>query len=115
MQLHDLKSTPMFAWPSIATAAVLLFLLRNRPITDGSSPGSGVSIAVGELVLRLSAAANAAASLVAQGFSLLLHVAAAPVIFALTAVQTEFRVGLGAADGISAFLQHAVLYLIRAL
>ena len=104
----------MFAWPSAATAAILLFLLRNRPITDAGSPGSGVSIAMGELVIRLAAAVHAAMSVVAQGFSLLFHLAAAPAIFALSTVKSEFLVGLGAVDGISGFLKHAALYVQHA-
>lgn len=115
MLLREKKRTAFLAYPAIVTTAVALFLLRNRQITNGSSPGSGVTIAGAEFFVRLSAAVHAAVLLGEQGLALLLRIAAAPVIFALSTAETEFRVGLGAADGINAFLQHAAVYLTHAL
>lgn len=114
MLLHDSKRTSILVFPAVATTAVVLFLLQNRQITD-SSPGSGVTIAGGELVVRLSAILHAAVSLGAEGFSLLARIAAAPVMFALSTVEAEFRVDLGAIDGINGFVQHAAVYLLHVL
>ena len=115
MLLHDSKSASIFALPAVATTAVVLFLLRNRQITDGGSPGSGVTVAGAELFLRVSAIFHAAVSVGGPGFSLLVRIATAPVILAFTAVEAELRTGLGAAAGATAFLQHAAVYLIHAL
>ena len=114
MLLRDSKSASIFALPAIASTAVVLFLLRNRQIADGSAPGSGVTIAGAELVLRVSAFLHAAVSVGADGFALLMRVASAPVMFALTTLESELRIGFGAADGISGFLQHAASYLQHA-
>ena len=115
MLLRDSKSASILAFPAVATTALVLFLVRNRQITNSGSPGSGVTIAGTELLVRVSAIIHAAVSIGAQGFSLLLRIATAPVIFALSTVEAEFRVGLGAIDGINGFLQHAAVYLIHAL
>ena len=115
MLLHDSKRSPIFVFPAVATTAVILFLLRHRQITDGSSPGSGVTIVGAELFVRVSALVHAAPSIGAQGSSLLLRVATAPVILALTTLEAEFRGGLGAIDGIGSFVQHAAVYLIHTL
>lgn len=112
MLLHDTKRTSIFVFPAVATTAVILFLLRNRQITD-SSPGSGVTIASAELLVRVSAIIHAAVSVGAEGFSLLIRIATAPVIFALTTLDAEFRISLGALDGIGSFLQHAAVYLLH--
>lgn len=115
MLLRDSKRLSLAAYPAIATAAVILFLLRNRQITNSSSPGSGATIAVAELLVRASAIIHGIASVGAHALSLLLRVAAAPMIFAISTVEAELRVGLGAADSISAFLQHAAVYLMNVL
>jgi hypothetical protein len=115
MLLHDSKRTSILAYPMIATAAITLFLLRNRQITYGNSPGSGITIAGGELLVRISAIPHAAASIAESGFSLLLRIATAPAIFAFTTVESEFRTAVSAIDGLGAILQHASLYLLQAL
>jgi len=115
MLLHDSKRTSILAYPMIATAAIMLFLLRNRQITYGNSPGSGITIAGGELLVRLSAIPHAAASIAARGFSLLMRVAAAPAIFAFTTLESEFRTALAAFDGVASILQQASLYVLHAL
>lgn len=112
MLLHNSKWTSILVFPPVAATAMILFLLRHRQITD-SSPGSGVTIASAELLVRVSALAHAAASVGAHGFSLLLRIATAPVIFALTTVDAEFRVGLGAVGGVGSFLQHAAMFLLH--
>lgn len=113
MLLRDSKSMSFFAYPAIV--AVTLFLLRNRQITEGGSPGSGVTIAGAELLMRISAIVHAAAFASAQGLSLLLRIASAPLILAGTTLQAEFRLAFGAIDGASAFLQHAALSVMHVL
>jgi hypothetical protein len=115
MLLRDSKRTSILAYPMIATAAITLFLLRNRQITYGNSPGSGITIAGGELLVRIAAIPHAAASIGASGFSLLLRIATAPAIFAFTTLETEFRTALTAFDGVVSILQQASLYFLRAL
>src|SRR5215469_882595 len=113
MLLHDSKRASLLAYPVIA--AVTLFLLRNRQITGGGSPGSGVTIAGAELLVRVSAIVHAAVAVGTQGFSLLLRIATAPVIFAFTTLEAEGRIAFAAADGIGSFLQHATLFLVHTL
>lgn len=115
MLLHDSKRSSIFVSPAVATTAVILLLLRLRQITDGSSPGSAVTIVSAELLVRVSALVHWAVSVGAQGFSLLLRITTAPVIFALSTLEAEFRVGLGAIDGLGSFLQHAAVYLMHRL
>ena len=116
MQLHDSKgSSSALALPMAATAAVTLFLLRNRQITEGNSPGSGVTIATSELLVRGSAIFHAILSVGAQGLSLLLHIATAPANFVFGTLLAEFRTALTAIDSIGAFLQHAAPYLLHML
>ena len=113
MQLRDSKTTSLFAYPMIATVA--LFLLRNRQITDGSSPGSGVTIAGAELLVRIAAIPHAAVSIGARGLSALFSIATEPAILAYTALDSEFRIAVGAIDGVGAILQHVSLTLLHAL
>ena len=113
MLLRESKSTSIFAYPAVASATVLLFLLRNRQITAGNSPGSGVSIASAELLVRASQILHATASVAAQGSSLSLRVAMAPMIFSVATLQAELRIALGAVHGIGDFVQHAAPYLLH--
>ncbi|HLY07190.1 MAG TPA: hypothetical protein VKR31_15700 [Rhizomicrobium sp.] len=112
MLLRDSKSASIFALPAAATTAAILLLLRHRQITGVSSPGSGVTIAGAELLVRASAIVHAILSIGAQGLSLLLRIATAPLLLALTTLEAELRFAASAADGIGSFLQHAALTLL---
>lgn len=115
MLLHESKSTSIFAWPAVASAAVVLFLLRNRQITDGGSPGSGVTIAAGELIERASAMAHALFHVGESGLTLLVRVATAPAVLVYASLASEFRFAAGALAGVLAVVQHASLFLLHAL
>ena len=109
MLLRDSKRISFLAYPMTATAA--LFLLRNRQITEGTSPGSGVTIAAAELLARVTTMFHAGVSIGESGFLLLLRVATTPAILAFTTLEAEFRTAVTAIDGIYSILQHASLYL----
>lgn len=113
MLLRDSKSASIFALPAVATTALVLLLLRHRQIAVGSSPGSGVTVAGAELLVRVSAIVHGAVSIGARGLSLLLRIATAPATFVFTTLDTELRFAFSAADGIGSFLQHAALALIH--
>lgn len=114
MLLRDTKLASLFALPAIASTAVLLFLLRNRQITDSSAPGSGVTIAGAELFVRVSAIFHAAVSAGADGLALLLRVASTPALLAYTALESELRFAAAAIGGVAAVLQHASVYVLHA-
>jgi hypothetical protein len=94
MLLPDSKRTSILAYPMIASAAIILFLLRNRQITHGNSPGSGVTIALGEVLSRFAALAHSVVSAGYGARSLLLRVALAPAHAASTTLQSELWVVL---------------------
>jgi hypothetical protein len=109
MLLRDSKSISFFAYPLTATAA--LFLLRNRQIAEGTSPGSGIAIAGAELLARFASMFHAGVFIGEKAFLLLLRVATTPAILAFTTLESEFRTAVSAIDGIQSLLQHASFYL----
>jgi hypothetical protein len=113
MLLRDSKSTAIFAYPAIATAAVTLFLLRNRPIADGSSPGSGVTIAVSEVLSRLPDVAHWAIVTSDRALSLLFHAAAAPANLALATMEAEFRFAISAIGSLSSVFHALTAHLLH--
>lgn len=115
MLLHDSRRATFYAYPAIATAAVTIFLLRNRQVTEGGSPGSGVTIAGAELLVRLSAIVHWVLSVGAQGFSLLLRVSTAPWHLAFVALQSDFRMAVLAIGAIASLLHTANGWLLHVL
>ena len=109
MLFRDTKSISVLAYP--LTATVALFLLRNRQIAEGTSPGSGVTMAGAELLSRFAAMFHAGVFIGERGLLLLLRVATTPAILAFTTLESEFRTAVSAIDGIQSLLQHASLYL----
>src|SRR5579871_5129657 len=98
MPRPDSARAALALYPGLAMATVAAFLLRARQIAIVNSPGSGITVAGSEVVMRLSALAHAAISIGEGALSILLRVALAPPQLAFAIVEGEFRVALGAGE-----------------
>ncbi|HEX3429611.1 MAG TPA: hypothetical protein VHT03_01890 [Rhizomicrobium sp.] len=100
-------------YPFLASATVATFLLRGRQIASSNSPGSGVSIAGSEILMRFSAIAHAALSLAVGALSLLFRLVLAPPHFAVATMESEFRIALYAVEHGVSLLHLATTYLLH--
>jgi hypothetical protein len=107
--------TAGLVWPIAATAAVSALALRSRDFANGSSPGSGVTIVLSELLSRIPELAHAAVSVGDRATMLLVRMATAPASFAVSVLESEFHFAFAALGSLGSTLQSAASVLFHTL
>jgi len=115
MPLPSSSGTTRVFYPAAATVAITTVLLRSRDFSNTGSPGSGITIALSEVVSRVPEIGHWALTVGERGLSLLLRVALAPPQLVSATLASEFHVAAGAIAQLGSVLHAASAYFLNAL
>jgi hypothetical protein len=109
----ETSRTAGLAWPGLATGAIAALLWRSRDFANGTSPGSGVTIALSEMISRIPELAHSAVSVGDRAMMLLFRIAITPPSLAVSALESEFRFAFAALAGLGSVLHSASAWLLH--